>query len=248
MSVKTDAAPNTGGSGGGSGTSVLKIKPANPPAGTAGATYTHTFAASGGTKPYTFAVTGGSLPDSLALEENGRLTGTPAAEGTYEITVTVEDHAGRISTHAYTLIITEGEATEPSDIVPDAPLSINIVLTVGKPEALVDGEPVRLDAAPYIEAPVGRTFVPVRFIGEALGATVEWLAASKQVVIRDGGTEIILTIGSKTVLVNGEAQAIDCSPVVLPPGRTFVPLRFVSETLGASVDYDGAAKQITICR
>jgi hypothetical protein len=65
---------------------------------------------------------------------------------------------------------------------------------------------------------------------------VEWMDQTRQVTIRDGDTQIVLTVGSMDVLVNNVGQAIDCVPEILPPGRAFVPLRFVSEALGAKVD------------
>ena len=66
---------------------------------------------------------------------------------------------------------------------------------------------------------------------------------------RDGQqVEIILTISSNQVLVNETPVTLDCPAEVLPPGRTFVPLRFVSETLGAQVDWDAATQGITITR
>ncbi len=123
-----------------------------------------------------------------------------------------------------------------------------ITLTVGQVEAAVDGRPYTLEAAPFIKAEAARTLVPVRFVSEALGAWVNWNARTRQVEIKDGGRQITLTIGSKDVLVDGAKSTIDCAPEILPPGRTFVPLRFVSETLGAGVNYDPAAKEITIIR
>jgi len=77
---------------------------------------------------------------------------------------------------------------------------------------------------------------------------VEWEAVSRTVTIEDSGKTIMLTLGSLSVLIDGAEQAIDCAPAALPPGRTFVPLRFVSETLGAQVEYDAPTKQITITR
>ena len=50
------------------------------------------------------------------------------------------------------------------------------------------------------------------------------------------------------VQVNGEKQIIDCTPEIMPPGRTFVPLRFVSETLEAEVIYNPDNGQILITR
>lgn len=123
-----------------------------------------------------------------------------------------------------------------------------IKLTIGKVEARVDGDMFILDAGPYVAASVNRTLVPLRFVSEGLGAEVEWLAETRQVEIKDADKQIVLTAGSRDVLVNGRKSTIDCRLEVMPPGRTFVPLRFVSETLGARVDYDAQLRQITIIR
>jgi len=125
---------------------------------------------------------------------------------------------------------------------------LNINLTIGMKEALINGVSYTLDAEPYINAEAGRTLIPVRFVSEALGAEVDWEPETSKVMITYGEKEIILIIGSTSVQVNGEKQSIDCAPVILPPGRTFVPLRFVSETLEAEVIFDPSNSQITITR
>ncbi|WP_051688298.1 stalk domain-containing protein [Desulfofalx alkaliphila] len=123
-----------------------------------------------------------------------------------------------------------------------------IKLTVGQVAAKVNGNAYTMDTAPYVDTQANRTLVPVRFVSEALGAKVNWNAETREVNITDGGKDIMLTIGSNNVLVNGQTKVIDCAPTVVLPGRTFVPLRFVSETLGATVDYDAVTKEITINR
>jgi len=123
-----------------------------------------------------------------------------------------------------------------------------VKLTVGKTEATVDGAPYTLEAAPRIDPGAGRTLVPLRFVGEALGAQVVWDAKTRQVTITEEGKVIVLTLGSAEVQVNGVKQTIDCAPATLPPGRTFVPLRFVSEALGAKVDYEAGSGQVLITR
>ncbi len=122
-----------------------------------------------------------------------------------------------------------------------------IKLTIGKPEASVNGEHYILDAVPYINADAGRTLVPVRFISEAMGAEVDWDRETRQAIITDKGKQIILTIDSKDVLVNGEKQTIDCAATIRSD-RTYVPLRFVSETLEAQVEYNDETKGITIIK
>ena len=114
-----------------------------------------------------------------------------------------------------------------------------IVLSINKLEASRDGKSFVLDAKPFIKPGVNRTLVPVRFISEGLGAKVEWLANSRQVKITDKDVTILLTIGSKTVLVNGRQTELDC-PAEIVKARTFAPVRFISETLGAAVNWDGS--------
>ena len=121
-----------------------------------------------------------------------------------------------------------------------------IKLTIGMDQALVQDRIYTLDAVPFIDYEANRTLVPLRFISEALGFEVEWLADSQQIKIVGPEAEILLTIGSEQALVNGNEVAMDCLPQLLPPNRTFVPLRFIAESLGATVDWSARASRITI--
>ncbi|MGI6685460.1 MAG: stalk domain-containing protein [Bacillota bacterium] len=120
-----------------------------------------------------------------------------------------------------------------------------ISLTIGKEQALVGNQPVVLDAVPMIEN--GRTMVPLRFIGEALGAVVDWDAKSKQITVRQGQENTKLWVGKATAEVNGKIHNLDTPPKVIK-GRTLVPLRFISEAFGYLVDYQDKSKMITIKR
>ena len=123
-----------------------------------------------------------------------------------------------------------------------------IELTIGQIEACVDGNLYTMDMEPYVNSMTGRTFIPMRFVSEALGAKVDWFAETNIIVIKDGSKEITLTIGSKDVLVNNDVIVIDCAPEIYPPGRVFVPLRFISETLDAKVSYESNSKELTITK
>ena len=109
----------------------------------------------------------------------------------------------------------------------------------------MDGSLGVLDAVPFISPRTGRTLVPVRFIGEVLGAAVEWLPRTRQVQIKEKGREILLTLDSDTAYIGGEPRLLDC-PAVIVGGRTFVPLRFLGESLGAAVKWDKMTQMITI--
>lgn len=90
-----------------------------------------------------------------------------------------------------------------------------------------------------------RTLVPIRAITEALGATVEWDGETGKITISKDGNEIILTLGSNEVIVNGEVIEYDTAPE-LENDRTMVPIRIIAEALGAVVDWDEDSHTITI--
>lgn len=103
--------------------------------------------------------------------------------------------------------------------------------------------------AAHLLAPVyqknGRSLVPLRFISENLGAVVTWNSKAKQIKIERQGQTILLTEGSKSVVVNGKKTTIDV-PAEITRGTTFVPLRFITEMLGAKVNYDATTNGIEI--
>ncbi|AUG57071.1 copper amine oxidase N-terminal domain-containing protein [Acetivibrio saccincola] len=110
---------------------------------------------------------------------------------------------------------------------------------------VVNGNRVNFpDAEPFIDDN-GRTQVPVRFVSEALGAEVGWEGSTKTVTISQGDKEIKIVIGKKDYTINGEKNLMD-TEALLKEDRTFVPVRFVSEGLGARVDWDPAVRTVYI--
>ncbi len=88
-----------------------------------------------------------------------------------------------------------------------------------------------------------RTMIPVRLVSEHLGATVSWISETGQVVIRKSSDTIVLTLGSASAVVNGQSILLpDEVPAIVMryqgAERTMVPLRFVSEQLGGTVEWD----------
>lgn len=81
-----------------------------------------------------------------------------------------------------------------------------------------------------------RTMVPVRALATALGMDTKWDNTSKRVSLSDNtGKQIILTLNETDYIVNGENKTMDTAAVSLPPGRIYVPLRFVAEAFGSRV-------------
>ncbi len=91
----------------------------------------------------------------------------------------------------------------------------------------------------------GRFLVPMRGIFEALDAVVDWDGETRTVTGRKGDITVSLTIDSKLVSVNGKMMELDV-PATIIDARTFVPTRFVSESLGANVNWDGDTRVATI--
>ncbi|WP_197079091.1 stalk domain-containing protein [Candidatus Syntrophocurvum alkaliphilum] len=90
-----------------------------------------------------------------------------------------------------------------------------------------------------------RTIVPARALTESLGAEVDWCPDTQIVKITRDDLIIELPIDSETAFVNGEEKELDCAAVI-EDGRTLVPLRFISETLQAEVDYDHDSRLIFV--
>lgn len=107
----------------------------------------------------------------------------------------------------------------------------------------VDGAPVAFDQPPVIVN--SRVLVPLRGVFERLGATVAWDPASQTVLAQSGATGVSLRIGAPQAFVNGQAQFLDV-PAMLVGGRTLVPLRFISQALGAGVAWDAASSTVQI--
>ena len=111
------------------------------------------------------------------------------------------------------------------------------------PQVFVDGQGLVSDVSPTIEN--GVTLVPLRAIFQSLGAEVNWDGTTQTVTATKSSTTVKLIIGQKTAYKNGNPVDLQV-PGKIVNGSTLVPLRFVSEALGAKVDWDGATQTITI--
>ncbi|WP_051276011.1 copper amine oxidase N-terminal domain-containing protein [Desulfovirgula thermocuniculi] len=110
-------------------------------------------------------------------------------------------------------------------------------------KVFVRGKKQEFDVRPLLSN--GRTLVPLRAISEALGARVDFNPAAQEVLINRGSINISLNLNGNVAVVNGKRVVLD-EPARLVNSRTMVPLRFVSEALGAAVDYDQHTGTITV--
>jgi hypothetical protein len=117
------------------------------------------------------------------------------------------------------------------------------VLGQGSVRVFVDGDQVMFDQPPIIQG--SRVLVPLRGIFEKMGATVEWHPSTRTVLAARGNTLVELRIGSRIARVNDRPVQLDV-PAMIVRGRTLVPLRFVSESLGGEVEYRADSRTVLI--
>jgi len=107
----------------------------------------------------------------------------------------------------------------------------------------VNGKQINSDVSPIMVN--SRVLVPMRAICEALGAMVSWDASSNTVTVGGGGNTVILQNSSDKMRVNGKAVKLD-APAQILNNRALVPVRAVSEGLGAVVDWDNVNMRVNV--
>ncbi|MFX4263460.1 copper amine oxidase N-terminal domain-containing protein [Pelotomaculum propionicicum] len=107
----------------------------------------------------------------------------------------------------------------------------------------INDQVLYFDVNPIIDN--GRTLVPVRGIFENLGADVQWIAQTSTVLATRGDTQVKLQIGNANAYVNDQVIPLDV-PAKIVNGSTLVPVRFISESLGATVGWDSGSSTVLI--
>lgn len=126
---------------------------------------------------------------------------------------------------------------EPPQTAPKAPAKPAMTVIVDEKEVSFGENGVRTIG--------GRTFVPFRALFEAMGAEVEYDLVHKKVTATKDNNEIELTVGELIARKNGAEITMEAAPQIINKS-TYVPLRFVAESLDAKVDFDGPGNKITI--
>ena len=195
----------------------------------------------------------GAVTASAAKAETGdKVILTPKADEGYELDkITAKDKDGKEvklkaekdGTYSFTMPkggvtvdTTFKQAEGATNTDKPAAAAKTIILQIGSTAVLVDDQAIINDVAPVIRN--DRTLVPIRVITEALGGQVAWKEAAKEVTLTVNGKEIKMTIGK--VL-----EKYGVAPVIIG-GRTFVPVRFVADELGAVTTWDDATKTVAI--
>lgn len=194
------------------------------------------------TQTYTaqFDTNGGSAVGKVKTDKNGKIE--RPADPTKEGYIFVGWYSDSKLTKPFDF---SAELTANSTLYAKWKENNEIILTIGSQKISVFGREIKNDVAPKIVN--DRTMLPIRIVAESLGGTVTWNGELQRVTIQKGADVILITIGADTAYVNGTAVKLDAAAFV-ENGRTYLPLRFVSETLGAQVAWNEAEKTVTITK
>lgn len=142
--------------------------------------------------------------------------------GKFEITFT--DDKG----HAYQVVSDTFTFKDP-DAEPEG--AQKVVVTIGSTTMQVDGKNKTIIAPPIVDN--GRTYVPLRAISEAFGATVDWKQATNLITIDRGDTHIVMTPYKLAYTLNGQEKMMDVAPYISTAyASTMVPVRFIADAFG----------------
>ncbi|MEW4369968.1 copper amine oxidase N-terminal domain-containing protein [Paenibacillus kandeliae] len=110
----------------------------------------------------------------------------------------------------------------------------------------IDGKTTMMDTAPMVMN--GTTYIPLRYLGEGIGAKVTWNKAANEVTVMAGSDTMKFWIGKNTVVVNGQNKKLSAAAMVNSDGRTVVPLRSITELLGWDVKWSDNNSSITLTK
>ena len=118
-----------------------------------------------------------------------------------------------------------------------------ILFVIGQKSYTVNGNVYSIDAAPFIAN--SRTLLPVRYLGDAIGATTTWDGTTNTVTLTKGNTVVTLIIGTSSISVNSQSSPLDVAPLI-KDGRTYLPVSAVASAFGYTVGWDQATQTVSL--
>ncbi|MBR3942995.1 MAG: hypothetical protein IKJ55_06525 [Clostridia bacterium] len=193
-------------------------------------------------------VAGSVKIDEKDVAFNSKITAVEIADSTVTFSVAQTNEVPRAAYDKTAFSLKVYPELYIEEVVNDEPIAQEMPRpAASRPETEIavsfNGEWMQFDVNPVIIN--GRTMVPMRAIFEALGCTVHWMDEAQTAVgIRNGKT-VFCTINSMDAMVDGVATVID-QPAVLLNNRTMVPLRFISEAFGCTVEWEESTQSVYI--
>ena len=179
------------------------------------------------------AVTSGNYQSDLKSTGTATMALTSDKEG--DVTVQVLVSVEAVSENSTTGLVNKYyTGTETFKVTKEIGKGSAVVMTIGSATMVVNDTTVAIDAPAMIKD--NRTFVPVRALMEAFGATVDFDATTNVVTIKADGKTITLTLGSSVLTVGDQAVTMDVAAFATNEGRTMVPVRAIAEAAGYTVE------------
>lgn len=139
--------------------------------------------------------------------------------------------------------------TPPEKASPKDQSMITIKIPIGSNTVYVNDEEIHLNnlnfQSAYIDEESQITMVPLRFISEIIGAKIEWLPNTKEIIITQDTKTIQMTVNLSKATINGKEFDLPCAPQIKEE-RAFVPLKFITQNLGFVTDWIPESKTIIL--
>jgi hypothetical protein len=123
------------------------------------------------------------------------------------------------------------------------PTTTIATFTIGQSSYMSGGRTVSMDVAPFVYG--GRTFIPVRYLADALGAQSTWDGSTQEATVAKGGMTIQLVIGRDILIENGRWFQTDTASVI-SGGRAYLPARNVAEVFGYALDWNASTRTVDV--
>ena len=148
---------------------------------------------------------------------------------------------------------TEEKPVEKVELAPLADNELRAIITIGSKAinkvSLAGENKTEMDAAAYIKN--GRTMLPLRFVAEALGLSVEWVGETRTAIVQDSQYKVEIPVDTNKIIVNGIETTSDVKPEIVK-GRTMLAVANIARALGLEdgkgIVWDAATKQVTLTR
>ena len=217
-----------------------------------------------GATTYTYAVMSYSPLGNSDLSNEVKVT-TPAASGMIirpslglnrtilgNILLPIDIAGEKTATPADPVVdpVVEPVVEEPAGEPVADGATIELKFTIGRTNYYINGVSTPMDVSPFVGTG-GRIMLPVKYILDPLKADYSWDSSEKSAAIARKTITMKLWANRNMANLNGSTMMIDPAndqvmPMMVPPGRTMMPLRFISEKLGGTVKWDAASETATI--
>jgi len=128
-----------------------------------------------------------------------------------------------------------------------APSSMTTVwMKLNSMELNINGTKTMMDTTPMNWK--GVTYIPLRYLGEGIGAEVKYDSKTNTVWVMAGGDTLKFWIGKSVMEVNGVQKSVGAKVFINEDGRTMVPLRFIAELLQWDVAWNQSQGLITLTK